>query len=125
MSTGRKRILIAEDDASIVVSLEFLMSEAGYDVRSVSDGAAALREVASFQPDLILLDVMLPLRDGFQVCRELRSTPGTSALRIVMLTAKGGETEVEKGIALGADLYITKPFATRDLLRSVRTLLEE
>ena len=124
MSAGQKRILIAEDDASIVVSLEFLMREAGYEVCSVSDGAAALREVATFRPDLILLDVMLPLRDGFQVCRELRAAPGMAALKIVMLTAKGGQAEVEKGISMGADLYVTKPFATRDLLASVKTLLD-
>ena len=120
-----KRILIAEDDPSIVVSLEFLMRDAGYDVRSVGDGAAALHELSSFRPDLVLLDVMLPLHDGFHVCRTLRADPQTSGVKVVMLTAKGGNTEVEKGLALGADLYVTKPFATRELLASVESLLRD
>ena len=123
MTSEQKRVLIAEDDPSIVVSLEFLMRDAGYAVRSVADGAAALREVTAFRPQLILLDVMLPLRDGFQVCRELRAGAETRTVKIIMLTAKGGEAEVKKGVALGADLYVTKPFATRELLGSVKALL--
>ena len=118
------RILIADDEANIVLSLEFLMRHAGYEVRSVGDGDAALREIAEFRPDLVLLDVMLPLRDGFDVCRRVRDDPELAHVKIVMLTARGRETEVAKGLALGADLYITKPFATRELLASVERLLE-
>ncbi len=120
-----KKVLIADDEANIVVSLDFLMGHAGYTVRSVFDGEAALRELASFRPDLILLDVMLPLRDGFEVCQKIRDDPALRAIKVVMLTAKGREVEVAKGLALGADLYITKPFATRELLASVRRLLGE
>jgi DNA-binding response OmpR family regulator len=117
------RILIADDEANIVLSLEFLMRHAGYEVRSAADGDAALREIESFRPDLVLLDVMLPLRDGFEVCQRIRHNPAVHDMKIVMLTAKGRETEVAKGLALGADLYITKPFATRELLASVAHLL--
>ena len=101
------------------------MRDAGYDVRSVGNGTAALREVAAFRPDLILLDIMLPLRDGFQVCGALRRNPQTSGVKVVMLTAKGGNAEVEKGLALGADLYVTKPFATKELLASIESLLRD
>jgi DNA-binding response OmpR family regulator len=117
------RILIADDEANIVLSLEFLMRHAGYEVRSAADGDAALREIDAFKPDVILLDVMLPLRDGFEVCQRIRENPDLARMKIVMLTAKGREVEVAKGLALGADLYITKPFATRDLMASVERLL--
>ena len=119
------RILIADDEANIVLSLEFLMRHAGYEVRSAGDGDAALRELESFRPDLILLDVMLPLRDGFEVCQRVRENPALAGVKIVMLTAKGREVEVAKGLALGADLYVTKPFATRELLAAVARLLPE
>ena len=118
-----RRILIADDEANIVLSLEFLMRHAGYEVRSAADGEAALREIADFRPDLVLLDVMLPLRDGFEVCQRVREDPESKHVKIVMLTAKGREVEIAKGLALGADLYITKPFATRELLASVERLL--
>lgn len=120
-----KRILIADDEPNIVISLEFLMQHAGYEVQSAADGAEALRELDRFRPDLILLDIMLPLHDGFEVCQRIRDDPALRQMKIVMLTAKGREVEVAKGLALGADLYITKPFATRELLASVRQLLGE
>lgn len=122
-STLPRRILIADDEANIVISLEFLMRHAGYEVRSVCDGEAALRELVTFVPHLILLDVMLPLHDGFEVCRRIRDDPQLRATHIVMLTARGREAEVARGLALGADRYITKPFATRELLATVRELL--
>ena len=120
-----KRILIADDEPNIVISLEFLMQHAGYEVHSAADGDQALRELDRFRPDLILLDIMLPLRDGFEVCQRIRDDPALRHVKIVMLTAKGREVEVAKGLALGADLYITKPFATRELLASVQQLLGE
>jgi DNA-binding response OmpR family regulator len=118
-----KKVLIADDEANIVLSLEFLMKQAGYEVQSVSDGDQALKQLAAFKPDLVLLDIMLPLRDGFEVCQTIRADPALKTLKVVMLTAKGREVEVTKGLALGADLYITKPFATRELLANVRQLL--
>jgi DNA-binding response OmpR family regulator len=121
----RKRILIADDEPNIVVSLEFLMQRKGYEVRAASDGEETLRQLQEFKPDLVLLDIMLPLRNGFEVCQRIRENPEWRHTRIVMLTAKGREVEVTKGLALGADVYITKPFATRELLASVQRLLGE
>ena len=125
MTPVAARILIADAEANIVLSLEVLMRHAGYEVKSAADGEAALREIEHFKPDLILLDVMLPLRDGFEVCQRVRDNPALAGVKIVMLTAKGREVEVAKGLALGADLYITKPFATRELLASVERLLQK
>lgn len=120
-----KKVLIADDEPNIVISLEFLMRHGGYQVETAADGEEALRRIATFRPDLILLDVMLPLRDGFEVCQKIRENPDWNDLKIVMLTAKGREVEVAKGLALGADAYITKPFATKDLLTRVGRLLGE
>ena len=119
-----KRILIADDEPNIVLSLEFLMRRAGYQVEKVGDGDAALEAVRQAPPDLVLLDVMMPRRDGFEVCQEIRRDPALAGVRIAMLTAKGREGEREKGLALGADSYITKPFATQEVLDTVRSLLE-
>jgi DNA-binding response OmpR family regulator len=118
-----KRVLIADDEPNIVVSLEFLMQQCGYETRTAANGEAALKVVAEFKPDLMLLDVMLPLRNGFEVCQTVREDASLAAMRIVMITAKGRDTEVAKGLALGADAYITKPFATRELLDTVKRLL--
>lgn len=120
-----KRILIADDEPNIVISLEFLMQRNGYEVMTAPDGEQALRMLQDFKPDLILLDIMLPLRNGFEVCQRIRENPEWRHTRIVMLTAKGREVEVTKGLALGADVYITKPFATKELLADVRRLLGE
>ncbi|MGH8642683.1 MAG: response regulator transcription factor [Burkholderiales bacterium] len=119
----KKRVLIAEDEPNIVTSLEFLMGEVGHEFRTAVNGEDALRMAAEFRPDLMLLDVMLPLKSGFDVCRTVRSDPALKKMKIVMLTAKGRETEITKGLALGADAYITKPFATRELLDTVKRLL--
>jgi DNA-binding response OmpR family regulator len=117
-----KRILIADDEPNIVISLEFLMTQAGFEVESVGNGEAVLDAVARNPPDVLLLDVMLPVRDGFEVCQTIRQNPSFVGLKIVMLTAKGRDTEVAKGLALGADAYVTKPFATRELLATVKNL---
>jgi DNA-binding response OmpR family regulator len=118
-----KRVLIAEDEPNIVVSLEFLMQRSGYEIRTVSSGEDALRAAREFRPDLLLLDVMLPLKCGFEVCQLIRESPELKALKIIMLTAKGREAEIVKGLALGADAYITKPFATQELLETARRLV--
>ncbi|BDG01350.1 response regulator transcription factor [Anaeromyxobacter oryzae] len=118
------RILIVDDEPNIVISLEYLMKRAGYEVAVAVDGEEALRAVAEQPPDLVILDVMLPRLNGFEVCRRLRSDPRWSGLRIVMLTAKGRDTEVAKGLEVGADAYVTKPFSTRDLVAQVGELLQ-
>lgn len=117
-------VLIVDDEPNIVLSLEFLMKKAGYDVAVARSGEAALSAVAEAPPDLVLLDVMIPERNGFDVCQAIRANPDWQNVKIVMLTAKGREIEREKGMALGADDYITKPFSTREVVRRVRQLLE-
>jgi two-component system, OmpR family, alkaline phosphatase synthesis response regulator PhoP len=116
------RILIADDEPNIVVSLEFLMRRKGYETQVARDGEEALAAVESFRPDLVLLDVNMPRRDGFEVCQKLRAD-GWTELKIVMLTAKGRDIEIEKGLALGADAYVTKPFSTRELVARVAAML--
>ncbi|MDP2370136.1 response regulator transcription factor [Rhodoferax sp.] len=118
-----QRVLIADDEPNIVVSLEFLMKREGFDVQVVADGEAALQAIAARVPDLVLLDIMLPKKDGFEVCQRIRANPQWQAVKVVMLTAKGRDTEVSKGLALGADAYVTKPFSTKDLVAQVRQLL--
>jgi DNA-binding response OmpR family regulator len=117
--------VIADDEPNIVISLEFLMQRNGYEVRTAGDGEAALQLVNSFRPDLILLDIMLPLKSGYEVCQKMRESPDLKDTKIVMITAKGRDIEVTKGLALGADAYITKPFSTQDLLGTVKRLLGE
>ena len=118
-----QRILIADDEPNIVISLEFLMKREGFNVQVAMDGEAALQAIAAQLPDLILLDVMLPKLNGFEVCQQIRAHPQWQSLKVLMLTAKGRETEVSKGLALGANAYMTKPFSTRDLVAQVRQLL--
>lgn len=118
-----KKILIADDEPNIVISLEFLMQSSGYQVQTAANGDDALRHIIDFRPDLILLDIMLPRKNGFEVCQRIRENPAWNGIKVVMLTAKGRESEVTKGLALGADAYITKPFSTKDLLAQVQRLL--
>jgi DNA-binding response OmpR family regulator len=117
------RILIAEDEPNIVTSLQFLLQKNEYEVRVARDGEEALQLVESFMPDLVLLDVMMPVRNGFDVCRKIRENPALRRIRIVMLTARGRDAERDEGLALGADAYMTKPFSTKELVAMVRQLL--
>ena len=117
------KILIVDDEPNIVISLECLMKKEGFEVAVAGDGEEALAKVASFNPDLMLLDVMMPKKSGFEVCEVLRADPSKAGLLIVMLTAKGRDTEVAKGLAIGADAYVTKPFSTKDLVVRVKTML--
>jgi DNA-binding response OmpR family regulator len=117
-------ILIADDEANIVLALEFVLQQEGYRVRVACDGQEALDALAAEMPDLLLLDVMLPRLSGFEVCQRVRADPRCKDLRIVMLSAKGREVEVNKGLSLGADAYITKPFAIRELLAEVARQLQ-
>ena len=117
------KILIADDEPNIVVSLEFLMKKEGFEVAVAGDGEETMQQVKAFNPDLLLLDVMMPKKSGFEVCEALRSDPSRAGLLIVMLTAKGRDTEVAKGLAIGADAYITKPFSTKDLVARIKSLL--
>jgi two-component system alkaline phosphatase synthesis response regulator PhoP len=118
-----QRILIVDDEPNIVLSLEFLMEQSGYEVTIARDGEEALVQMEAFRPDLVLLDVMLPLRSGFEVCQKIRENRGWDRVKVVMLSAKGRDLDTSKGLALGADAYITKPFSTKDLIEEVRALL--
>ncbi len=118
-----QRILIVDDEPNIVISLEYLMKREGYEVATAGDGEAALEALATAAPDLVILDVMLPKMNGFEVCRRMRADPRWRGTRVLMLTAKGRDTEVQKGLGLGADLYVTKPFSTKELVAQVRQLL--
>jgi DNA-binding response OmpR family regulator len=118
------KILIVDDEPNIVVSLEYLMKKEGFEVAVAADGDAAMTQIAAFRPDLILLDIMMPNKSGYEVCEAVRAHPDHGNIRIVMLSAKGREFEVAKGMALGADAYVTKPFSTKDLVALVRSLLD-
>jgi DNA-binding response OmpR family regulator len=119
-----KTILIADDEPNIVISLEYLLQREGYRVEVARDGDEALQAFHRQVPDLVLLDVMMPRLSGYDVCQKIRENAAWSGTRIVMLTARGREIEVAKGLALGADAYVTKPFSTQDLLTQVRAQLE-
>lgn len=118
-----RQVLVVDDEPSIVLSLEFLMKEAGYAVRTATDGEAALAAIQESPPDLVLLDVNLPKRNGYEVCEAVRANPAWKEVRILMLTAKGRDVERQKGIAMGADEYVTKPFSTHEVVNKVRTML--
>jgi len=120
----KHRILIVDDEPNIVISLEFILERNGFETAVARNGDEALDEVERFRPHLVLLDVMMPRHDGYEVCQRMRAA-GWRDLKIVMLTAKGRDTEVAKGLAVGADAYVTKPFSTRELVQQVRTLLGE
>ena len=117
------RILIVDDEPNIVLSLEFLMKREGYETAVAADGEAALAAMAEARPDLVVLDIMLPKLNGFEVCERIRAEPAWRGTRILMLTAKGRDTDLAKGLRLGADAYVTKPFSTQELLATVRRLL--
>ena len=119
------RILIVDDEPNIVLSLEYLMKKEGFEVLTAVNGEEALHLIERDQPDLILLDIMIPKLDGYEVCQSVRADPDCDGIRIIMLTAKGRAVEREKGLALGADAYISKPFSTREVVERVRSILEE
>ena len=119
------KILIADDEPNIVISLEYLLQREGYTVVVARDGQEALEAIVRERPALVLLDVMMPHKSGFEVCQAVRADERVQATKILMLTAKGRETDVAKGLALGANAYMTKPFSTRELVQKVAELLEE
>lgn len=116
-------ILVAEDERNLVEALSFLMRRAGYEVSVAHDGPTAVEMNRRLRPDLILLDVMLPGLDGFEVLSAIKSEAAGKSPRIVMLTAKGHEKDRRKAEALGVDDYVTKPFSNRDVVERVSALL--
>jgi DNA-binding response OmpR family regulator len=120
-----KKILIADDEPNIVAAIEFLLQQSGYEVRIAQDGEQALESVEAWIPDLVLLDVMMPKKSGYEVCTRIRERSDWRHIKIVMLSAKGREAEVSKGLSIGADLYVTKPFSTRELIATIKRLLDQ
>ena len=118
-----KRILIVDDEPSITVPLEFLMQQHGFETLVVHGGEEALSVLADFQPDLILLDIMLPTVDGFQVCQQIKANVGLKTVKVVFLSAMTRDLDIAKGNTLGADAYITKPFSNSEVVRQVKYLL--
>ena len=118
-----KKVLIADDEPNIVAAVEYLLQRNGYEVHVARNGDEALKVVEACNPDLVLLDVMMPLRSGHEVCKRIRENAEWRHIKIVMLSAKGRDAEVSKGLANGADLYITKPFSTQELVARVNGLL--
>ncbi len=118
-----KRVLVVDDEPNIVMSLEFLMKRAGFEVQVARNGREALAALEGAPPDLLLLDVMMPELDGYEVCERIRQRPEWNATKIIMLTARGRDAERQRGLALGADRYVTKPFSTRELVEQAKQLL--
>ncbi len=118
-----KKVLIVDDEPNIVAALEFLLEKNGYQVRVAANGEQALEQLDAFAPDLVLLDVMVPKVSGYEVCQRMRAQPKWRDIKIVMLSARGREVEVEKGMSLGADLYVTKPFSSAELVATIGELL--
>jgi len=118
-----KKVLIADDEPNIVTSLEYLMQKSGYEVQVARNGDEALALVETFLPDVVLLDVMMPRKSGYEVCQQIRERAEWQHIKIVMLSAKGREAEVNKGLSLGADSYVTKPFSNQELIATIDELL--
>lgn len=119
----KKKILVADDEPNIVVALQYLLQHSGYEVSVAHDGEQALQQIEASVPDLVLLDVMMPLRSGYEVCKQIRERADWAHVKVIMLSAKGRDAEVHKGLAMGADLYVTKPFSTRELINQINGLL--
>ncbi len=120
-----KTILIVDDEPNIVVPLQFLMEKNGYQTLVAQSGEEALEAVSKYSPDIVLLDIMLPGIDGFEVCEIVKLNPEWKHIKIIFLTAKGRDVDIAKGMVLGADEYIAKPFSNKQIVESVKKLLEE
>lgn len=121
----KKKILAVDDEPNILMSIEFILEMEGYQVYTARDGDEALDVADRVQPDLILLDINMPCKDGYEVCRILREREDIAGMKVIMLTAKGQALEKKKGLEVGADEYITKPFGAEDLLEKIRALIEQ
>jgi two-component system, OmpR family, phosphate regulon response regulator PhoB len=125
MEAGAKkpRVLVVEDEDNIAIALDYLMTREGYDHDRVANGAEALARIRSTHPDLVLLDVMLPEVSGYEICQGIRMDPALADVKVLMMTARGSAIERRKGMALGADGFISKPFELKELRDEVRRLL--
>ncbi|WP_207060940.1 response regulator transcription factor [Motiliproteus sp. SC1-56] len=119
----KAQVLLVDDEPNILLSLEFLIKRAGYTVATACDGEQALTQVTALQPALVVLDINMPKMNGYEVCERIRANPAWQEIRIILLTAKGRDVEREKGLALGADDYVTKPFSNQELMTKIQSLL--
>ncbi len=119
----RPKVLIADDEPNIVTALEYLFRKSGFEVSVARNGEEALAQIESFAPDVVLMDIMMPIRSGYEVCQRVRERPEWNHIKIVMVSAKGRDAEVTKGLSLGADLYVVKPFATQELVDTINGLI--
>ena len=122
-ATGTKKILVVDDEPNVIKSLTFVLSKEGYDVSSAADGEDAMAKIRQSKPNLIFLDVMMPKKNGYEVCQDVKSDSGLSDIHIIMLTAKGQEADREKGLSVGADEFMTKPFSPIMVIDKVKELL--
>ena len=120
---GKKKILAVDDEPNILMSIEFILEMEGYEVHIARDGDEALEVAERVRPDVILLDINMPRKDGYEVCRILRERSDMAGIKVIMLTAKGQTLEKKKGLEVGADEYVTKPFSADELLDTIRTCL--
>src|SRR5438128_11751497 len=118
-----RRILLAEDEKDVAELIRYTLTKEGYDVTLVTNGAEALRQTREIRPDLVLLDLMIPQLNGWEVCRRLKQDPATRAIPVIMVTARVEEGDKVLGFEMGADDYVTKPFSTRELVARVRAVL--
>jgi len=120
----KKKILAVDDEPNILMSIEFILEMEGYEVHTARDGEEALEVAERVRPDLILLDINMPRKDGYEVCRILKEREDKGGAKVIMLTAKGQTLEKKKGLEVGADEYVTKPFSAEDLLNKIRTMID-
>ena len=120
---AKPKVLIADDEPNIVTALEYLLRNSGYEVCVANNGEEALAQIENFAPDVVLMDIMMPIKSGYEVCQRMRERPEWSHIKVVMVSAKGREAEVAKGLSLGADLYVVKPFATQELVDAINRLV--
>ncbi len=125
MAQASYTVLVVDDDPYILMSLEFLMRKSGYNVLVARNGTEALDILNGHKPNLVLLDIMMPDVDGYEICKHIRKTPDLNHTRVIFLSAKTSEAAIQKGLDMGASRYITKPFSTRELVKEVKELLNE
>lgn len=124
MTDQRKKVLIVDDEPNIIMSIDFLIRKAGYELFIARNGQEALDLAFEEQPDLMVLDIMMPDIDGYEVCRKVKADQQLNDMYIIFLSAKSKQEDIDKGLALGAEKYITKPFSTKYLMNEIKLLLE-
>jgi len=122
-NTTNRRILIADDEPYILRSLSFVLQKEGFEIETACDGVETLEKALQFKPKILFLDIMMPLEDGYEVCEELKSAPDTKDIYVIMLTAKGQIIDKKRGLEVGTDEYITKPFSPREIVNKVKEII--